>query len=288
MSRTLRVAVVDDEELARARLVRLLARDADVRVVGVCSNGLDAIATVRSEKPDVLLLDVQMPELDGFGVVSALAGEGRMPLVVFVTAFDAHAVRAFEVQAADYLLKPVAADRLESAVARARTRLTTADAAARGAAMIALVRDAAELPAAAAARTSGSGVALEAPADDSAVESSSTSRTAPPLERFLVKTGERTLLVKASDVDWIEAEANYVRLHVGTKSHLVRGTMASLEQRLDGVRFARIHRSTIVNLDRIREIQPWFSGDQVVLLHDGTQLRLSRGYAAHLEERLRA
>lgn len=280
MSRPLTVVVVDDEELARARVVRLLARDPGVRVVGVCANGVDAIATIRSERPDVVLLDVQMPDMDGFGVVSALAGDA-MPLVVFVTAFDAHAVRAFEVQAADYLLKPVAADRLDAALARARERLATSDAASRGAAMLALVREALDTdqrPAGAALADAGSDEA-SAPARDGA---------ASPLERFLVKSGERTLLVKTVDVDWIEAEANYVRLHVGPKSHLVRATMSALERRLDRSRFARIHRGTIVNLDRIREIQPWFSGDQVVLLQDGTQLRLSRGYASQLEARLRA
>lgn len=235
----LRVVVVDDEELARARLRRLLSAEAGVDLVGEADSGDAAVGVIRRECPDLVLLDVRMPDLDGFGVLEQL-GASFTGRVVFVTAFDVHAVRAFEVKAMDYLLKPVAADRLHEALERVRETI---------------VRE---------PTTEGE-----------------------PIERFLVKIGDRSVVVKAHDVDVFEAEANYVRLRIGRQSYLLRATMAGLERSLDPSRFVRIHRETIVNLDRVKEIAPWFSGDHVVTLHDGTKLRMSRSYAGGLLARMR-
>ncbi len=269
----LHVAIVDDEELARVRLKRLLANERDIDVVGEAASGEAAVDLIEREQPDVVLLDVQMPDCDGFDVIARL-GSGFSGHVVFVTAFDEHAVRAFEVSAVDYLLKPVGPDRLREALVRARKRVEQKVVARRFAEVLAAVgrpwRDDASV----------------SPGEE-AGELSASDRTA-RTERFLVRTGNRSVLVKASDVDWFEAEANYVRLHVAAQRHLVRATMSSLEDSLDPSRFIRIHRGTIVNLDRVREIQPWFSGDHVVVLGDGTKLRMSRSYAPRLMSRLRA
>lgn len=268
----LQVAIVDDEELARVRLKRLLANEREVDVVGEAASGAAAVDLIGRERPDVVLLDVQMPDLDGFDVIARLGADFHGQ-VVFVTAYDVHAVRAFEVSAVDYLLKPVSADRLREALGRARTRAEHKVVARRFADVLAAIgrpwrsEDAAPTP-----------EGLELPTGD----------RSNPTERFLVRTGNRSVLVKAADVDWFEAEANYVRLHAAAQRHLVRATMASLEASLDSTQFIRIHRGTIVNLERVREIQPWFSGDHIVVLADGTKLRMSRSYAPRLMSRLRA
>lgn len=240
-----RVVVVDDEPHAREKLRRYLADDPRVEWVGEAGDGMAAVALVEEVEPDLVLLDVQMPEMDGFDVLAALEGD-RLPAVVFVTAHDEHAVRAFEVQAVDYLLKPVDRTRFAEAVGRAL---------AVGASRRREVRRVLE--------------ALPAPR---------------PLERFLVRSRGRMHLVPVGDVDWIGAAGNYVELHVSGAVHLVRGTLQTLEERLSPVRFARIHRSTIVNLDRIAALHPWSHGDLQVELHDGTELRLSRRYRDRLEE----
>jgi two-component system LytT family response regulator len=239
---SLTALIVDDESLARQRLRRLLAEEADVEVVGECGGGREAISAIADLGPDVVLLDVQMPEVDGFAVLRAL--EDRRPIVVFVTAYDDHAIRAFDVAAVDYLVKPVEPERLRRAMARAR--------AAR----------AAQRPAA-------------------------TDPPAVPADRLLVKEDGRMFFISAGDIDWVEAAGNYAKLHVAGRVHLVRETMTGLEGRLDPRRFARIHRSTIVNLDRVREMALWFSGDYLVRLTDGTELKLSRWYRDRLEVRLR-
>jgi len=243
----LRVLVVDDEPLARRGIHARLGRMADVEIVGECASGREAVDAIRGLSPDLVFLDVQMPGLDGFGVVEAVGAE-RMPVVVFVTAYDQHALRAFEARALDYLLKPIDDERFEQAVARARARVAERRESAVG-------RRLAAAPAAPAA----------------------------PLERILVRSGGRVLLVAADEVDWIEAAGDYLRLHVGPARHLLRETMGALEARLDPRRFVRIHRSTIVNVSRIRELQPYFNREYVVLLRDGTRLKLSRGYRERLE-----
>ncbi len=226
----LRVLVADDEPLGRQRLVRLLEQEPDAELVSVCADGQSARAAIRRHDPDLLFLDVEMPALDGFGVLRELGG-GERPAVVFVTAHAHYALRAFDAQALDYLLKPFDEERFHRAYARARDRL-----AARGTATP-------EVP-----------------------------------ERLAVKNDGRVTFVRTADIDWIEAASNYVRLHVGRETHLIRESMTGIEARLSPGRFLRIHRTMIVNLDRLRELQPWFSGEYIAILADGTRLKVSRGY----------
>ena len=245
----IRVLIVDDEAPARAKLRRFLAADPEVEVVGEAGSGTEAVEAVRALAPDVVFLDIQMPGLDGFGVVAALEGEA-LPQVVFVTAYDEFAVKAFEVHAVDYLLKPFGPDRFERALARVKERVR-------------------------ARRDDGLDRRLR-------TVLAAVTRRPTYLERILVPDGGKSVLLEVSRIDWIEAEGNHVRLHVGPASHLVRATLAALEERLDPARFLRIHRSRIVNADRIREVHPWSHGDQLVVLRDGTELIMSRRYRDRL------
>jgi two-component system LytT family response regulator len=234
----IRALVVDDEPLARRGIRVRLERAADVEVIGESANGPEAVAAIRELSPDLVFLDVQMPGLDGFGVVEQVGAE-RMPPVVFVTAYDAHALKAFDVHALDYLLKPIDDERFDVAVERARRRITERAALGRQlAAVLAELRD----------------------------------------RRILIKDRGKVIIVNEADVDWVEAEGDYVRIHTGGRGHLLRETMAAMAERLDPARFARIHRSTIVNVSRIRELKPHPNREYTVVLHDGTRLKLSRGY----------
>ena len=248
---TLRILIIDDEELARQRIRRLLAREEDVEVIGEACDGAQAVDSIRSLRPDLVFLDVQMPEVDGFAVLERLRPHPP-PAVVFVTAHDDYAVRAFEVHAVDYLRKPFDAVRFKEAFSRARRRLAGAAAEERARKLDALLAQ----------------VEAQPP----------RSR-----ERLMVRSDGRLYFVRIDDIDWVEAAGNYVKLHVGRDTHLMRETMAGIEKMLDSSRFLRIHRSAIVNLDRVREMQPWFSGEYTVILRDGTQLRLSRVYRDRLE-----
>jgi two-component system LytT family response regulator len=251
--RRIRTLIVDDEPLARRRLRRRLNQHADVDIIGDCANGREAIAAIREQAPDLVFLDVQMPEMDGFAVMDALEAE-RMPLVIFVTAYDQYALRAFEVYALDYLLKPFDRQRFDKALQRAKSRLQTEKGSEINQRTLALLEEIK-------ARTSH-------------------------IERLIVKAGGRAFFLKTEEIDWIEAEGKYVRLHVGKESYLLRETISSLESQLDPKRFPRIHRSTIVNIDRIRELQPWFHNEYRVMLRDGTQLMLSRSCRKRLGELL--
>jgi len=250
MSESLRVLLVDDEPLARAKLRRLLADEAGVEVVGEASSAEEARAAVRDGRPDLLFLDIQMPGEDGFDLVESLDGP-RPPAVVFVTAYDEHALRAFEVHALDYLLKPFDRERLRIALERAREGIARDD-----------------------------GVSLD---EQLRMMLREIRGEQAHLDRFVIRSVGRIVFVDAKDVDWIEASGNYVRLHLGRENHLLRETMSSLEARLDPQRFARIHRSTIVNVERIKELHHIFHGDYSVLLRDGTRLTLSRGYREQFE-----
>lgn len=251
---SLRVLVVDDEKLARQRVKELLAREADVEVIGECSNGVEAVQAIEALGPDLVLLDIRMPELDGLGVVESIGPE-HMPTVLFITAYDEYACRAFEAQALDYLLKPFDADRFARALERARTWV-------RG-------------------RKAGESPNLNLEALLSQVKGRSDF-----LDRILVRHEGRMLLVRTQHIQWMEAEDNYVRLHVEGASYLVRQTMAGLLGRLDPARFKRIHRSSIVNLDAVKELQPWSGGDYLVIMRDGTKLTLSRTYREGFAEEL--
>jgi two-component system LytT family response regulator len=249
----LRALIVDDEDLARARLCRLLAREPSIEVVGEAEDGESAQQALRRLKPDAVFLDVQMPGLDGFGVLRGLGAE-EAPLVVFVTAWEQHALQAFEVNAVDYLLKPYSTARLRDACRRLQER--------RG-------RAAAERDR---LRTLLEEIRGGAPA---------------ALDRLLVPTGHGARVVRCQDVDWIGAADNYVELHVGRATLLLREALSALAPRLDERQFLRIHRSTLVNLDRVRELHPLLAGDATVVLADGQQLRVSRSHRPALEARLR-
>ena len=245
----IRALIVDDEPLARDRIRDLLDRDPEVAVMADCRDGQEAIAAIREHAPDLVFLDVQMPEKSGFDVITEVGVE-RLPVIVFVTAHDDYALRAFEVAALDYLLKPFDADRFAKTLGRAKAQIRS--------------RQPDEFQQRVLSMMEGL-------------------RAAPRgLERLIVKTGGQLVFLKTEEVDWIQAEGNYVRLHVGGVSHLVRETIQSLDDGLDPRRFLRIHRSTIVNLDRVREIQPLVHGEYRVVLTDGTKLTLSRGYRDRL------
>ena len=267
----IKTLIVDDEALARRRLRRLLETERDADVVGEAANGPDAISAIRELQPDLLFLDVQMPEMDGFGVLQEV-GADQLPAVIFVTAFDQYAVRAFEVHALDYLLKPFDAERLRGAFARARQHVT-AGGTGNGQAPASQQQQIMALLESLAAERRDVGPHGARAADR-------------PTDRLMIKSAGRVYFVKVSEIDYVEAAGNYVRLHVGKDAHLLRETMNGVETRLDPNQFLRIHRSTIVNLDRVKEMQPWFSGEYVVIMKDGTQLKLSRGYRDRLEERL--
>jgi two-component system, LytTR family, response regulator len=250
MAQLIKVAIVDDEPLAREGLRTLLAADREIEVVAECADGQAAIEAIRRTRPDIVFLDVQMPDLDGFDVLRALAGE-PLPAVIFVTAYDKYALKAFEVHAVDYLLKPFHDERFAEALARAKSR--------RGENMtdrIARLLD----------------------------------ERKPKIMRVLVKTGGRVLFIRADEIDWIEAADYYVKLHVAGKVHMLRESMAALEARLDSDVFFRVHRSAIVNLERVRELQPFSRREHVLVLRDGTRLRLTRSrrerLAALLGQRL--
>ena len=252
---TLRALIVDDEPLGRRGVRARLARADDVEVVGECAGGREAVRSIRDLAPDVVFLDVQMPGLDGFGVVEAV-GPGAMPVTVFVTAYDEHALRAFEAQALDYLLKPIDDDRFDRALDRARRRVAERRESALGRRVSDALAGAAGTPEAVPHRS--------------------------PDARFLVDRAGRVAVVHADEVDWVEAAGDYVGLHAGRDVHLLRETMARMEDRLDPRRFVRIHRSTIVNVDRIRELRPRANREYDVVLHDGTELKLSRSYRDRL------
>jgi two-component system LytT family response regulator len=245
-----RVLVVDDEAPARRRLRAQLAQERDVLVVGEAGSGDEAVEAIRAQRPDIVFLDVQMPGMNGFEVIEAVGVEA-MPAVVFVTAYDEFALAAFEVAAVDYLLKPYTAERLRKALARALDGKA--------------LREAGREPL---ARLLGEGLG----------------RGPHSLQRLLVREGERMFFVPAAEIVRLSAEGNYVRIHTRTGSHELRETLAHLESRLDGRRFVRVHRSEIVNLDFVGEIQKHFHGDLIAVLKNGDAVRVSRRYAARLLE----
>jgi two-component system LytT family response regulator len=229
--------LVDDEPLARSNLTFLLRRDPAIDIAAECGSGVDAPAVIRSAKPDLLFLDVQMPECDGFDVLELL-GKDLPPAIIFTTAYDQYALRAFEAGALDYLLKPFDDARFALALERARQK-------------IALSRDAPTR-----------------------------------LERLAIKSAGQIVFIKLSDIDWIEAADYYARLHVGPRTHMLRRSIVDLEQDLDPAAFCRIHRSTIINLDRVSGLKVAEDGGYDVVLHNNTKLRLSRNYRKQLEDRL--
>jgi two-component system LytT family response regulator len=281
----MRVLIVDDESLARQRVRRLLRAEVDVDVVGEAESGHEAVAMIRALRPDLVCLDVQMPGLDGFGVLQELDG-GHVPMVLFITAYDEHAQRAFDVHAVDYVLKPVDEDRFKVAFAKARKQRANAVAAERLGELLETVRRLADGGAALADARESTSAAGDAAVNAVPGANAGAGATGRYASRILVKQDGRMFFVKTADIDWIEADRNYVRLHVGSTAHSIRERISGIEETLDPRLFARIHRSTIVNLNRVREMQQWFSGDYVVILDDGTRLRLSRHYRDRVEKQV--
>jgi len=247
-----RVLIVDDEPLARAHLKSLLRERSDVDVIGECGDGRSAIHQIQSLSPDLVLLDIQMPELDGLEVIREV-GPDAMPAVVFVTAYDEHALAAFELHAFDYILKPVSRQRFTHAIDR----------------VVGLIR----------------ADSKDQPADrplTALIEAMRSERSA--LDRIAVKSDGRVLFIRVGEIDWIEADDDLVRIHAGKAVHAHRSTLTHLEERLPASKFLRVHRSTLVNVDRIREIQPWFQGDWVLILSDGTRLHSGKSYRSKVRE----
>jgi len=246
----LRTIIVDDERMARTRLRRMLENDPEVEIAAECADGLAAVSAVRAQAPDLMLLDIQMPGMDGFGVLEAL-GPDRTPEVVFVTAYDEHAIRAFEEHALDYLMKPVSPERFAKMLARVRERRTHDQ---RG--------------------------------QESLFELLAQRKADSRGTRLVVRSGERTTFVSPEEIDWVEAAGNYAILHLGKRTHILRETMSALESQLPGEMFCRVSRSSILNLRRVQELQSLSAGDHVAILADGQRIGISRSLR-EVEERLK-
>ena len=250
----IKVLVVDDEFLGRERIRSLLSEHADIKIVGECVNGREAVEAIQNLKPDLVFLDVQMPKIDGFEVVEIIGTE-NMPAVIFVTAYDEYAIRAFEINAVDYLLKPFDKERFEKAVERAKREIKT----------------------------------QESPTEirENLRELLKEVKTEPQfLKRIPVKSANGTTFVPTEEIDWISASGHYLELHIGNETHLIREKLSVIETKLDPRIFMRIHRSTIVNVDRIESLHPIFNGDQLVILKNGRELNLRRNYYDELMTRL--
>jgi len=253
MKQRIRAIIVDDEPLAREGVRLHLEAEPDVEIVGEAGTGEEAVELIETVRPDLLFLDVQMPGMDGFGVLDAV-GPAHMPVTIFTTAYDQFALRAFDAHAIDYILKPYDAQRFSSAIERARMHLN-----------------------------GRRKVQVDERLDSLIDELRARNQY---LERLVVRSGGRILILRVADIDWVEAASNYVRLHAGGREYLLRETMTALESKLDPADFVRIHRSTIVRVDKIRELEPLFQGDYVVILDDNTRLTSSRGYREKLQELL--
>jgi len=248
---SVRALIVDDEALARERLRDMLKADSRVEIIGECAGGEPAIEAIQQLAPDLVFLDVEMPGKDGFAVLEALDAD-RLPVIIFVTAYDQYAVRAFEFHALDYLLKPFDQERFDKALARAIAHIRNEKSENLTARILKTLEEMKARPV--------------------------------HLERLVIKMNGHVFFVKTEEIDWLEAEGNYVRLHAGRESYLLRDTISALESQLDPRKFVRVHRSAIVNIDRIQELQPWFHGEYRILLGEGVQLTLSRSYRERLHE----
>ena len=248
-SKKIRTVIVDDEELSRDRIQTLLEEQPDVEIVGVCADGQSAIETIERTQPDLVFLDVQMPGMDGFEVVENLEAE-KLPAVVFVTAHDGHALKAFEIHALDFLLKPFDQTRFEKALERARSQVNRANGTVLDSRLVSLLEELRE--------------------------------ERKYSERLIVKSSGRVFFVRTEEIDWVEASGNYVKIHTKSDAHLLRESMKNMEAKLDPKTFVRIHRSAIVNIDRIKELEPWFHGEYIVIMRDGTRLTASRVFSDRL------
>ena len=253
MNDPIRTIIVDDEPLACRRIQRLLRADEEIQVLAICTNGEQAVEAIHQHQPHLLFLDIQMPGMDGFEVLEAI-DKRKLPQIIFITAYDRYAIQAFEVHAVDYLLKPFDRERFEKALDRAREFI-------RHNQQTNISRE------------------LEALRDEIRLKPKY-------LDRLVIKTGGRIYFLKSHQIDWIEAQGKYVAIHSGKESHLLREGISSVEGDLDPRKFVRIHRSTIVNIERVNELNPWFHGDCKITLQDGTELMLSRHYRQRLDDLL--
>ncbi|HEX5875446.1 MAG TPA: LytTR family DNA-binding domain-containing protein [Pyrinomonadaceae bacterium] len=260
MSAKIKTLIIDDEPLARRNLRLLLEKDPQIEILEECRNGREAVKAINTLSPDLIFLDIQMPEMDGFDVL-ARVGPEQIQAIIFVTAFDQYALKAFDVHALDYLLKPFDDDRFFHALERAKSQIEAREIDRLSKRLLALLEQR---------------------------EGERNASKQDYLTRLMIKISGRVVLLKVEEIDFIEADGNYAKLHVGRKAHLLRERMHDLETRLDPAKFVRIHRSVIVNLDRIKEMHPHFNGDYVVVLEDGRQLKLSRSRRENLEDRLKA
>ncbi|HRH41235.1 MAG TPA: LytTR family DNA-binding domain-containing protein [Pyrinomonadaceae bacterium] len=248
---SIRTLIVDDEPIARDRVRRMLREESDIEIVGESGNGKEAVAFINENKPDLVFLDIQMPEMTGFEALQEI-NPNKTPAIIFVTAYDQYAIQAFDVHAIDYLLKPFNRERFKRAVERAREQVEKSTSGKIDQRLASLLAD--------------------------------LTNSKKYLERLVVKSVGRVFFLRTDEVDWIEAAGNYAKLHVGREGHLIRETMNGLESKLNPDKFLRIHRSTLVNIDRIKELNPLFSGDYTVMLKNGTELTLSRNYRDRLLE----
>ena len=251
----IKTIIADDEPLAREKIRIMLEEDPDIELIGEFSDGIETVSAIQERQPDLVFLDVQMPELNGFGVLEALS-DSHLPTIIFVTAFDQYALRAFEVHALDYLLKPFDRQRFQKALQRAKAHLLKEKSGEVNEKLLTLLED------------------LKSEKNNNYEKKF--------LDRLVIKSGGRVTFLKTEEIDWIEAAGNYVRLYIGKDSHLLRDTMNNIQAKLDPEKFLRIHRSTILKIERIKELQPWHHGEYVVTLEDGRQLTSSRSYRHQL------
>lgn len=245
MASKIKAIIVDDEPLACKRIKKLLSEDKDVDIVAICENGKQAIEEIHNKEPDLLFLDIQMPEISGFDVLNNI-NDDIMPAIIFVTAYDEYAIKAFEVHALDYLMKPFKKERFQESLERAKTTLAQGD----------------------------------QNSLDTKIENllQYLDPKHQPLTRLLVKSSDQYFFLDEDDVDWIESEGNYVRIHTKKKDYLIRETMKNMEKKLNPDLFFRIHRSTIINVEKVKELEPWFHGDYKVTMYNGKKLTMSRNY----------
>jgi two-component system, LytTR family, response regulator len=252
-NKIIRACIIDDEPIACRRIQRLLKDDPEIEIVQICNDGEEAVDAIQKLNPDLIFLDVQMPGMDGFEVLTSL-NPGSMPHVIFVTAFDRYAIKAFEFHALDYLLKPFDRKRFEQAVQRSKAQIQQSQERSNNSELVALLKE--------------------------------MKNQSQHLERLVVKSQGRVFFLKTDEIDWIDAQGKHVAIHVGKETHLVREAMNNLETELDPKKFARIHKSTIVNIDRIKQLQPLVHGDFRVILRDSTVLTISRRYRQKIDELL--
>jgi len=268
LNRKIRALIVDDESLAREVLLVMLNDDPEIEVIAECRNGKEAVTAIREQSPDVVFLDIQMPELDGFQVVEEV-GAMQMPVTIFVTAYDKHALRAFEAHALDYLLKPFDHDRFNTALQRAKTFVRQQKLGEISESLFAMLQD----------------MKLKTGESLSETNTEKTDKTThkAPIDRVVIRSSGRIYFLKIEEIDWVEGAGDNLSLHSGSQTHLIRETMGNFHAKLDSQKFLRIHRSTIVNIERIKDIRPLVKGDYVITLTSGARLKASRGYRRELQ-----